>query len=560
VNNNPLGAKFGRYFATRGWAHLVLLSGVGLFLFPFLWMMGLSMKTDEEATTTDLFPTIPVFRSDSPVVRGNEAIPKPTKIESSDWKALLPQLKQWTRAKLDVVPLPPGGQFVDANALRDSAAINLIGDSIDKLKEDAWTEPIVTLKSDYDALLTPDALAAAMDTQLGRLTFRGLQVRTLDAKIHKIFDGTDCVTRWHVDSGNAKLVPGVDDAILKYHFDSDNDAPIVLSTWFNFPGDPTQLHKVMIAMNNDDSWHRIDAELTIRGDQWTSTLTTYIAQYRAGSVVLQPPTFDDSTYQPKTYVPMAHTGTIEYAAPRTGEPNFDTKLTLTIRPSGTGRAIFGKLFRNYQRAFRSVPFWTYMANSTLLVVLQMAGALFSSAFVAYAFARLNWPGRSLAFGLLLSTMMLPSQVTMIPSFVIWKSLGWYNTLNPLWVPAWFGSAFFIFLMTQHMKTIPKELEEAARIDGLNAIQTWWYIILPLVKPTLAAIAIMVFMGAWNDFMFRDQSKFPLSLGLFGMKVDNNLDFTLVMAGNMLMTVPVIIIFFAFQRYFIEGVTVTGMKG
>jgi ABC-type glycerol-3-phosphate transport system permease component len=221
--------------------------------------------------------------------------------------------------------------------------------------------------------------------------------------------------------------------------------------------------------------------------------------------------------------------------------------------------------RNYQRAFRSVPFWTYLGNSVLLVVLQMAGALLSSAFVAYAFARLNWPGRSIAFGILLATMMLPGQVTLIPQFVVWRSLGWFNTLNPLWVPAWFGSAFFIFLMTQNMKTIPRELEEAARIDGLNAIQTWWYIILPLVKPTLAAIAIMVFMGAWNDFlgpliMLRDQSRFPLSLGLFGLHIDQINDSSLIMAGNMLMTLPVILIFFLFQRYFIEGVTVSGMKG
>jgi len=162
-------------------------------------------------------------------------------------------------------------------------------------------------------------------------------------------------------------------------------------------------------------------------------------------------------------------------------------------------------------------------------------------------------------------MMIPGQVTMIPSFVIWRSLGWYNTLNPLWVPAWFGSAFFIFLMTQNMKTIPRELEEAARIDGLNAIQAWSYIILPLVKPTLAAIAIMVFMGAWNDFMgplvmLRDQSRFPLSLGLFSMNLDQGGDSTLIMAGNMLMTMPVILIFFLFQRYFIEGVSVTGIKG
>jgi multiple sugar transport system permease protein len=166
---------------------------------------------------------------------------------------------------------------------------------------------------------------------------------------------------------------------------------------------------------------------------------------------------------------------------------------------------------------------------------------------------------------MLATMMLPAQVTMIPAFVIWRKLGWYNTLNPMWVPAWFGGAFFIFLMTQHMKTLPRELEESARIDGLNALQTWWYIIVPQVKPAAAAIAILTFQWSWNEFMgpliyLRDQSKFPLSLGLFTLRLDSFGDWPLIMAGNVLLTLPVVLIFFAFQRYFVQGMTMSGMKG
>ena len=224
-----------------------------------------------------------------------------------------------------------------------------------------------------------------------------------------------------------------------------------------------------------------------------------------------------------------------------------------------------KVERNYLRAFDSVPFLQYVGNSLLLVTLSMAGFLFSSAFVGYAFARLSWPGRGVALVLLLSTMMVPAQVTMVPSFLIWRSLGWYDTLYPLWVPAWFGSAFFIFLMIQHMKTIPRELEEAARIDGLGILATWWYVIVPQLKPTLAAIAIMSFLGIWNEFMgplvyLRDQTKFPLSLGLFGMRLDQGADWSMLMAANILMTLPSVLVFFGFQRYFIEGMTVTGIKG
>src|SRR5204862_3662385 len=125
-------------------------------------------------------------------------------------------------------------------------------------------------------------------------------------------------------------------------------------------------------------------------------------------------------------------------------------LELTISPSSTLAAIGGKVRRNYDRVFESIPFWRYVGNSLLVVLLATAGTLFSASFVAYAFARLNWPGRTVAFGILLATMMLPAQVTMIPSFLIWRSLHLYNTLCPLWVPAWFGTAFFIFLMVQYM--------------------------------------------------------------------------------------------------------------
>jgi multiple sugar transport system permease protein len=273
--------------------------------------------------------------------------------------------------------------------------------------------------------------------------------------------------------------------------------------------------------------------------------------------MFQPPTFDDTTMRARTWVPLKADGPSERAR--------NARLEVVLEPSSTLGAVFAKIANNYRRAFDSVPFVRYVGNSLLLVVLSMIGFLFSSAFVGYAFARLSWPGRSVALVLLLSTMMVPPQVTMIPSFLIWRGIGWYDTLYPLWVPAWFGSAFFIFLMVQHMKTIPKELEEAARIDGLGIVATWWYIIVPQLKPTLAAIAIMSFLGTWNEFMgplvyLRDQAKFPLSLGLFGMRVDQGADWSMLMAANMLMTLPSVLVFFGFQRYFIEGMTVTGMKG
>jgi ABC-type glycerol-3-phosphate transport system permease component len=523
-------------------------------------MVGMSMKTDDEAASTRILPAIPSFRARSPQVRKAVEPQQPEGVPKAQWDAILPKLLRQTHTSLENTPLPPGADSADSEDLRWKATKTLTSQLIEKMSDKALNSGERELLAAYSPLLTPDILAAAMENQLGRLEFTGLQVHTLDARIFNICQGSEVARQWKVESGPGKLPAGDSISYLQYHFESASDPPVVLRADFDAHISADQLHKLVISMQGDDSWHQIDATLDLGSSHWKTDLTTYIAQYRSSSLTLQPPGFDDKTFRPRTWVSLVPV----QGDSATASPTSAT-LRLFIRPSSTAAAIFGKIGRNYLRAFRAIPFWTYIGNSILLVGLQMAGALLSSAFVAYAFARLNWPGRAVAFGILLGTMMVPSQVTLIPSFVIWRSLGWFNTLNPLWVPAWFGSGFFIFLMTQNMKTIPKELEEAARIDGLNPLQTWWYIILPLVKPCLAAIAIMVFMGAWNDFMgplimLRDQSRYPLSLGLFGMHVDQLADSTLIMAGNMLMTMPVVIIFFLFQRYFIEGVTVSGMKG
>ena len=566
--------RAGRWFANKGWVHLILLSGVCLFMFPFVWMVGMSMKTDDEAAGSDILPAIPTFRADSPSVRPPIVPLQPPEVPKTRWKTVLPQLVKQTRDRLPTT-LPTGTDPATENALRDAAAQELTAKTIERLPEKYWKLNDAGLLAGFTSQLIPTDVADALNNQLARMKFLQLAVHSLsshvkgpdgedvfqDAKIINIHTGDQIASQWKIESGSGQLLPLDKDAsYLHYHFNSSSDAPVVLRADFDAKMTADQLHKIVVSIVADDSWQKIDATVDLGNTHWKSNQTYWVAQYRPANIIFQPPGFDDTTYRPRLWIPLETT-----ESGITGDSPTHATLRLIITPSSTLGAIFGKVERNYQRAFRSVPFWTYMVNSILLVGLQMVGALLSAAFVAYAFARLQWPGRSLAFACLLATMMVPSQVTLIPSFVIWRSLGWFNTLNPLWVPAWFGSAFFIFLMTQNMKTIPKELEEAARIDGLNAIQTWWYIILPLVKPTLAAIAIMVFMGAWNDFlgpliMLRDQARFPLSLGLFGLHTEQTLDTTLIMAGNMLMTVPVILIFFVFQRYFIEGVTVSGMKG
>ncbi len=562
-------ARFGRWFAAKGWVHVLVMTLAAAFLYPFAWMLFTSMKTDEELTSPRLLPEIPHFVPASPYVREAPSLARPEGASEDGWKTLAESIRRETEAA--VLAAIPAGVAVDPAAWAHAAAAVVAVRETARMPKQAWQGSADEAMAQYRALVTPVAITDALADRLAALEIQTLQLRTLDARIFPLVGGADIATKITVESGSATLVPTADGTRIDYRFASGSDAPVVLAYRFTLPDgvQPGDLHKLIVSLKPDDSWHRVAATLDLDRGRWVSDRSTSLAQNRATSIVFQPPSFDDDTYKARTWVrlslerPLASNEMFENDI--TPEHDRSVLLRLTISPSSTVRAMWGKATRNYQRAFDSVPFWTYVGNSLLLVALTTMGALFSSAFVAYAFARLRWPGRGVALIVLLSTMMLPGQVTMIPSFLIWRELGWYNTLNPLWVGAWFGNAFFIFLMIQHMRTIPKELEEAARIDGLKVVQTWWYIIVPQVRPILAAIAIMSFLGAWNEFMgpliyLRDQSKFPLSLGLFGVNLESGSDFSMVMAGDMLMTLPAIIVFFCFQRYFIQGMTVSGMKG
>jgi multiple sugar transport system permease protein len=195
----------------------------------------------------------------------------------------------------------------------------------------------------------------------------------------------------------------------------------------------------------------------------------------------------------------------------------------------------------------------------------VAGTVLSSSLVAYGLARIPWKGRNVLFALLLSTMILPGQVTMVPLFAVFKWLGWVDTFLPLTVPAFLGNAFFIFLLRQFFLTIPNDLTEAARIDGCNELTTYWRIILPLATPALATVGLFTFMNTWNDFLgpliyLFDDRKFTLSVGLAMFSSQYGSFWGQLMAVSAMMILPILILFFFTQRTFIQGIAMSGIKG
>ncbi|WP_078432239.1 carbohydrate ABC transporter permease [Metabacillus halosaccharovorans] len=221
---------------------------------------------------------------------------------------------------------------------------------------------------------------------------------------------------------------------------------------------------------------------------------------------------------------------------------------------------------NYIETWKAAPFTRYLFNTFLITIFVVLGNVLSNSFIAYGFAKIRFKGRNFLFAVVLATMMIPGFVTMIPHYVIFSKLGWLNTYLPLIVPAFFGSAFNIFLIRQFFLTIPNELIEAAKIDGASHFRIWYKIMLPLAKPAIATVAIFSFNGAWNDFLgpllyVNDESLYTLQIGLQVFKGQLATQWNYLMAGSLLVLLPVIVLFFIFQRYFIEGMNLTaGSKG
>lgn len=222
-------------------------------------------------------------------------------------------------------------------------------------------------------------------------------------------------------------------------------------------------------------------------------------------------------------------------------------------------------WENYVAAVNYIPFGRYTINTIIICAGTILGVLFSCPLVAYSISRIKWPGRNFLFILILSTILIPFPVTMIPLFVVFARLGWVNTFIPLILPAFFGNATYIFLLRQFFLTIPQELTDAARIDGASEFGIYLRVMLPLVKPILIVISMFTFLGAWNDFMgpliyLQDEAKYTLSLGLQMYRTTNYVEWPLLMAASTIVVVPTIIAFYFTQNTIVESVTLTGLKG
>ena len=537
--------------------YALLIGGSLFFSLPFVWMLTTSVKVDRELFTPGLhlLPTRPLPRHVSPYVDtdyyrlGDEAEPS---------AELLQGLRRVVREQ---GPELPGD--LDRDETESELALGLYLKLKRILPDDVWAGPPAGVIAAARERAHSRVLAELLADVHRRLCFGQLRVRSHDHQEQELGADKPYSRRLaNLTPDTLALSDRTDKTIgfasLNYDFSRGNRAG--LSQTFDLDFDATRLQRIQLYMRPDDTWHELWLTVEKNGIRYRSDRAVALSNSTWTMVTWQEPSRDDNSTKIKTWVLLLE----EARSPNILSDARKLKLTFELRRSSQLRAWWNKLRLNYDRVLDHIPFWRYVRTSLFLVAINIVFTLLSCSLVAYAFARLTWPGRDVCFVLMLATLMIPGQVTMIPHFLIWKSVGAYNTLVPLWLGRAFGNAFFIFLLRQFLKGVPRDLEDAARIDGCGFLRIYWHIMLPLIKPSLAAIAIFTFMGTWNDFMgplvyIADQRLYPLAFGLYAFSVQVGNNPALTMAGGLLMTLPVIVIFFFAQKYFIQGVTLTGMK-
>ena len=549
----------------RFFIYLTLAAGSLVFAWPFLWMAATSAKLDREmfGGSNSLLPERPIPRLESPYIDD--------RLFAGVAGPRLPEILPLIEQHLAVVDYPWPNEL-DRGALVKQVARGIFQKLTGRLPAEMWNGPLTQLQpiiaSSIDATMIAELVA-----QLRRVFCVGsLRARSYDLQEDVLVAPSDVAAAWRLGgTARAHLVQAgtAEEPFAELEYDFSRGQTVAFTQTFKTSFPVERLHRIQLSLRYDDTWHAFTMWVEKNGVRYRAERALESSDYNWVLNTWQEPGPDDRLTKIRTWTLLRADQSAAEVATGRSEPN-ELKITLELRRVNQLEAWWSKIRRNYRLTLDHIPFWRYVGTSVFLVVLNLTGTLLSCSLVAYSFARLQWPGRSVCFALMLATMMLPAQVTMIPQFLIMQKLGWYNTLQPLWIASFFAPAFYVFLLRQFLKGIPRDLEDAARLDGCGFLRIYWHIMLPLVKPTLAAIAIFTFLGTWNEFMspliyLSDQRLYPLSFGLYAFQVQvanfgTSQGMGTMMAGSLLMTLPVIAIFFFAQRYFLRGVTLTGMKG
>jgi ABC-type glycerol-3-phosphate transport system permease component len=563
--NRQIGIK-----VFRGIGYLLLVGAAFCTMIPLIWLLTSSFKTANEifAVPIQLFPSFPPRIAASPYIVENayRNIEKPEAVDKTAWETLAPELTQvvWTQTQAHIAANARLSNHVPSEELQTEIVEGLWQQLVAGLPDEVWHGTTTSIVAAVEAAIIPEAVDTIWGSVYREVAVGRLQIEDLDFNRPRIES-----VRWEAETGT-DIRPSSDSqtaANLSYEFRNDKTVRMIATVAAPIPVE--RIRRVILPIRGDASYHHLDLTVSVLQSAGTARSTTY--QPRR-SFILESALWKDAAWRlhgipgelESSHITMdqVETNITTQPAAETGAGS-QLLLQLTIHQPGYLSIVWDKFTLNYRNLWKTVPYNRYFINSVFIATASTLLTLFFCSLGGYAFAKYQFRGQKILFGILLASMMVPFQVLLVPLFGLMYDIGWLNSYKAIIIPFSVG-AFGVFLMRQFIVTIPPELLDAARIDGCSEFGIYYRIVLPIIKPALGALTIYSFLGSWNGYLWpliilRDEAKYTLPIGLANLMGIYRQDYGMLMAGTLLSLMPIVILFLAMQREFVQGITLGSVK-
>ncbi len=550
-----------------GFGYPLLVLAAFCTMVPLLWLLSSSFKSAEEvfAVPIQWFPKLPDRVSASPYIKSDSYpdVKMPELVAAEKWEQLRPALEDviWRQAQGHISDSLPTNYPELEQELQHEIVKGLWQQHVATLPPEVWRESTETIVNQVESTIIPETIKSILDSVYRQVKVGSIVIEDISFKKHTIKKHAGAMVKWSSDSDTIQQI-GEPITALSYDYRDNNT--VSLSATVSSPVPIDRIRRVIIPIRGDASYHRLS--LTV-----SKGSTGYKPKH---PFVLDTALWQDSDWRlhgipgelESSHIPMQQfflkQDLIKSVAPAS-ETEDSILLQITIHRPAYLSIVWHKLTANYKNLWEAVPYNRYFINSVFIATASTLLTLFFCSLGGYAFAKYQFKGKAILFGILLASMMIPFQVLLVPLFGLMYDIGWLNSYKAIIIPFSVG-AFGIFLMRQFIVTIPSELIDAARIDGCSEFGIYYRIVLPIIKPALGALTIYSFLSSWNGYLWplivlRDEAKYTLPIGLANLIGIYRQDYGMLMAGTLLSLLPIIVLFLAMQREFVQGITLGSVK-
>lgn len=560
----------------KGIGYLLLVAAAFCTMIPLLWLLTSSFKTANEifAVPIQWFPSLPPRVASSPYILEDAypKIEKPTAVDETTWNELQPQLTQaiWATAQSHIAANAQLSNYVPSEELRTEITEGLWQQLVTTLPDEVWRSTTASVVTAVQETVIPEAVDTIWGSVYREVAIGTLQIEDID------FNRTPIeAVEWETASETRTRIRPSEDtqtiANLSHNF-QDSDT-LLMSATISTAVPIDRIRRLTLPVRGDASYHCLSLTVSVlHSGEATNNTTNSITYQPTRPFILESALWKDAVWRlhgipgelESSHITMQSVETDD-AAPfivKAGTEN-QLFLQLTIHQPSYPSIVWDKLTSNYRNLWKTVPYNRYFINSVFIATASTLLTLFFCSLGGYAFAKYQFRGQKILFGILLASMMVPFQVLLVPLFGLMYDIGWLNSYKAIIIPFSVG-AFGVFLMRQFIVTIPSELLDAARIDGCSEFGIYYRIVLPIIKPALGALTIYSFLGSWNGYLWpliilRDEAKYTLPIGLANLVGIYRQDYGMLMAGTLLSLMPIVILFLAMQREFVQGITLGSVK-